>query len=475
MEFSGDNNSGTHVLLFPFPTSGHIIPLLDLANHLINHSLKLTILVTPLVLPLIEPIQEIHPSDSIQTLVLSVPETPPGSNFATRVRATSKLYDPIIDWFHTHPSPPVAIISDFFLGWTLQLACRLGVRRIAFWPSGAFTCLVMSYTWSNVEEIFSKSDENTLVTFNNIPNTPEYPRLQVCTLSSQYKKGDSDWEFLRDGLLDNVKSWGTLFNTCREIEGLYIDQVKKEMGHDRVWAVGPLLNVVGPCYSQRGGLSAMPHDEVMTWLDDKVDDSVVYVCFGSRSILTRQQTAALATSLERSGVNFVWCLRIQKVMDDNEEEEDDPITKEYENRIANRGLIIKGWAPQLAILKHRAVGIFLTHCGWNSILEGISSKVLMLTWPMGADQFIGEELLVNELKVGIKACEGGSQVELTQILCDSIGGARSQKERMRKLHDGVAKAVQEGGSSSQDFHVFVKQLCQLPSKKPSICNKGGPK
>lgn len=470
MEFSGDYNGGAHVLLFPFPTSGHIIPLLDLVNHLINHGLKLTILVTPLLLPLIEPIRAIHPSDSIQTLVLSVPELPAGSNFATRVRATSELYDPIVHWFRTHPSPPVTIISDFFLGWTNQLACRLGVRRIAFWPSGAFTCLVMSCTWSNVEEIFSKSDENSLVTFHNIPGTPEYPRRHVSTLSSQYKKGDSDWEFLREGLLDNAKSWGALFNTCREMEGLFIDQVKKEMCHDRVWAVGPLLplesNVVGPCYSQRGGLSAMPHDEVMRWLDDKVDGSVVYVCFGSRATLTRQQTDALATALECSGVNFVWCLRIQERGHMMVDDEGDAITKEYENRVANRGLIIKGWASQVVILKHQAVGVFLTHCGWNSILEGISSNVLMLTWPMGADQFISAELLVNKLKVGIKACEGDIEVvpdsmELAKLLRDSITGARLQKGRMRKLHDTVLEAVQEGGRSSQDFHAFVKQLCQL--------------
>lgn len=471
MEFSGDNNGGAHVLLFPFPTSGHIIPLLDLANHLINHRLKLTILVTPPNLPLLEPIRAIHPSDSIQTLVLSIPEPPTGSNCATRLRATSELYDPIVDWFRTHPSPPVAVISDFFLGWTHSLACRLGVRRIAFWPSGAFTCLVMSYIWSNLEEIFSKPDENCLITFHNIPNTPEYHRRQVCMLSSHYEKGDPDWEFVRGSLLDNTKSWGALFNSCREIEGTFIDGVKREMGHDRVWAVGPLLqldsNLVGPYYSQRGGSSAMPHDKVMTWLDDKADDSVVYVCFGTHSTLTRQQIDALATALEHSGMNFIWCLRIQEK--GHVASNEDAITKEYENRVADRGLIIKGWAPQVAILRHRAVGVFLTHCGWNSLLEGISSKVLMLTWPMGADQFTSAEMLVNQLKVGIKACEGGGQavpnsIELAQILCDSIGEAHPQKERIRKLHDNVLDAVQKGGSSSQDFNAFVKQLCQLQSE-----------
>ncbi|XP_009590717.1 UDP-glycosyltransferase 89B2-like [Nicotiana tomentosiformis] len=459
--------SGAQVLLFPFPTAGHIIPLLDLANHLINHHLKLTILVTPQNLPLLEPIRAIHPSDSIQTLCLSFPELPAGSSFAARVRATSELYNPIVDWFRTHPSPPVAIISDFFLGWTDKLAFRLGVRRIAFWPSGAFTCLVISHTWSNVEEILSTTNENSLITFTNIPNTPEYPRWKVCTLSSQYKKGDADWEFLRGGYFENMKSWGVVFNSCREIEGVFIDRVKKEMGHDRVWAVGPLLpldnNMVGPYYFQRGGLSVMPRDEVMTWLDEKADDSVVYVSFGSRAMLTRQQADALARALECSGVNFVWCLRIQE--EGHVAGNVDVVTKEYENRVANRGLIIKGWAPQVAILSHRTVSVFLTHCGWNSVLEGISSNVLILTWPMGADQFISAELLVNQLKVGIRACEGGCQVvpdsvELAHILSESISGARPQKERMSKLHHSVLEAVQKGGSSSQDLDAFVKQIGQ---------------
>ncbi|KAM3320544.1 hypothetical protein P3S67_007745 [Capsicum chacoense] len=88
------------------------------------------------------------------------------------------------------------------------------------------------------------------------------------------------------------------------------------MGHDRVWAIGPLLqldsNVVGPYYSQHGGLSVMPHEEVMTWLDDKFDDSIVYVCFRICLTLKRQQKDALATALESSEISFIWRLRIQE-------------------------------------------------------------------------------------------------------------------------------------------------------------------
>lgn len=134
------------------------------------------------------------------------------------------------------------------------------------------------------------------------------------------------------------------------------------MGHDRVWDIGPLLqsdsNVVGPYYSQHGGLSVMPHEEVMTWLDDKFDDSIVYVCFRIFLKLTQQKIDALATALESSEINFIWHLRIQE---GGETGNEDVVIKEYKNRVASRGLINKGWAAQVALLIHQVVGILLTH------------------------------------------------------------------------------------------------------------------
>ncbi|KAE9463923.1 hypothetical protein C3L33_04173, partial [Rhododendron williamsianum] len=264
------SNTSAHILVYPFPASGHIIPLLDLTRLLLTRGLTVTVLVSPSHLPLLQPLLSSHAS--VQPLVLSPEPEPPSSSplgLPAKIRATAALYDPILQWFRSHPHPPVAIVSDFFLGWTHRLATDLGVPRVAFWPSGAFAASIT-------------------------------PHIR-----------DPDSEVMRNGMLANFQSWGAVFNSFTELERVYIDHVKKEMGHKKVWAVGPLLpptdDQTEP--TDRGGSSAVPAHEVMTWLDGKRDESVVYVCFGSRVELTSKQTEVLAAALERSEVHFIWCVQ----------------------------------------------------------------------------------------------------------------------------------------------------------------------
>lgn len=444
----------THVLLFPFPTSGHIIPLLDLADLLLSRRFTITVLVTPSNLPLLQPLQSVYSPDFLRALVLPFPEVSPPSLPAI-IRASSQLRDPVLEWFRSHPLPPVAIISDFFLGWTQNLATRdLGIPRILFWPSAPLPFLILFDTWGNLEKFVDPTDENSLVSFPNIPNSPSFPLWQAADFPRKFVKGNPDWEFLREGFLINSRSWGVILNSFAELEGDFIDGVKKQMNHDRVWAVGPLLPKNDNNNGNRGGSSAVPLHHLTTWLNDKASDSVLYVCFGSRSILTREQASVLATALERSGVNFIW-------------RGDDLIPEGYQNRVANRGLLLKGWAPQVSILRHGAVGAFLTHCGWNSTLEGIASGVLMLTWPLDADQFINARMVVDELGVAIRACEGGTRgavpdpEELADIFVQSLRNDHPKKVTVKKLKDAASKAVQSEGSSSKDMDALIKQLNML--------------
>ncbi|KAJ4771322.1 Glycosyltransferase [Rhynchospora pubera] len=137
-----------------------------------------------------------------------------------------------------------------------------------------------------------------------------------------------------------------------------------------------------------------------------------------------------------------------------------------------KGLIIRGWAPQLIILNHPAVGGFLTLCGWNSTLEAISAGVPMITWPMNGDQSFNEKLVVDILQVGaaVGAKVGGPyfenqqliEVETIKSVIESVVGEGVEGEAMRKrakvLKEKAKAAVQEGGSSYSDLKSLINEL-----------------
>ncbi|KAI3504721.1 hypothetical protein L1887_26398 [Cichorium endivia] len=452
----------THLLVYPFTGSGHIIPLLDLTDVLLRRGLTITVVISPVNLPLLDPLLSSHPS-SLHKLISSDPEINASSTHPLigKVISTQKQFDPIVKWFRSHPSPPVAIVSDFFLGWTSELASHLGIRRVVFTPSGVLGSSIIQTLWRDAADINANSgdrDDNSLVSFTEIPNSPEFPWWQLPPVSRYFKKGDPDYESFRNGMLANMTSWGIVYNTFEELERVYIDHIKKQMGHDRVWAVGPLLpNDDAPIASTgRGGSSTVPPGDLLMWLDDKPDNSVAYICFGSRTTLNEKQMGALTGALELSNVNFILCVNGSG---------SGSIPIGFEDRVGGRGFIVKGWAPQLAILSHRAVGLFVTHCGWNSTLEGVAAGVMMLTWPMGADQYTDEKLLVDELGVGKRVCEGRpnnvpDSVELARLLDESLSGNVPERVKVKELSQAASKAVKEG-TSIRDLNTFVKLLSEL--------------
>ncbi|KAM0961478.1 hypothetical protein ACFX2J_020667 [Malus domestica] len=466
----------THILVFPYPAQGHMLPLLDLTHQLLLRGITVTVLVTPKNLPALTPLLSANPSPSpfVQTLVLPFPphpKIPPGlenvkdigprGNLAV-IDALTNLHDPIVHWFNSHPNPPTAIISDFFLGWTLPLARQLGIRRITFYSSGAFLASIADHCWRNLDII-----KSSLAEFPDVPRSPSFKAEHLPSLPRRYRESEPESERMRNAMLANTESWGCIFNSFHELEGEYLQHLKTKMGHPRVYGVGPLSLLASA--ANGGNLErANPNtdtrkDNVLAWLDGCPEGSVLYVCFGSQTLLNKQQMEALASGLEQSGARFVWVVKTSlagKVNDGS-----GVVPDGFEERVAGRGLLIKGWAPQVMILGHRAVGGFLSHCGWNSVLEGIVGGVLILSWPMNADQFVNAKLLVEYMGVGVKVCEGADGVpdsaELGKAIAESISGESPEKVRAKELRDKAVAAVGDGGSSSKDLDELVKELGQI--------------
>ncbi|KAJ9159524.1 hypothetical protein P3X46_025030 [Hevea brasiliensis] len=134
-----------------------------------------------------------------------------------------------------------------------------------------------------------------------------------------------------------------------------------------------------------------------------------------------------------------------------------------------KGLIIRGWAPQLSILEHEAVGGFVTCCGWNSTLEAICAGVPMVTWPVSAEQFYNEKLVTLVLRIGVAvgaqqwAIDVGDSVKkeaikkaVTYLMASEE--AEEMRCRVKKLGEMGRKAVEEGGSSHSDFNALIEEL-----------------
>ena len=169
--------------------------------------------------------------------------------------------------------------------------------------------------------------------------------------------------------------------------------------------------------------------------------------------------------LEASEQQFIWVVKKDK----NEKEEEDWLPKGFEKRMEGKGLILRGWAPQVLLLDHEAVGGFVTHCGWNSTLEGVTAGVPMVTWPLSAEQFYNEKLVTQVLKVGVDVgvrrwirvvgdCIKRDAIEkaVKRIMVgEETDGMRS---RAKVLGEMAKRAVEEGGSSYSDLNALIEEL-----------------
>ncbi|PAN35925.1 hypothetical protein PAHAL_6G244700 [Panicum hallii] len=456
-----------HVLLVPYPAQGHLLPLLDLAALLAARGLAVTVAVTPGNAPLLAPLVAACPSVGVATLPFpSAPRLlPPGSGENTKdlprhlfrpfTVCLAALGAPLLDWCNAQQRGRrvTAVVSDFFTGWTQPLAAELGVPHVTFSPSCALHLAMSHSLWRHLPRRRRPDDAEEAVTFPEIPGSPSFPWRQLSGLFRQYVAGDEVSEAIRQFFLWNLDSACFVTNSFAALEAPYVERPLPDLASKRVFAVGPLSDAVATS-SDRGGKHAVAPASLAAWLDAFPDGSVVYVSFGTQHALSPPQAASVADALARSSTAFVWAARPGTAVPDG-----------FDAATASRGMVVRGWAPQVEILRHRAVGWFLTHCGWNSVLEAAAAGVAMLTWPMGADQFTDARLLA-EAGVAVLVAEGADAVPDAGRMAGAIAAAVGKegdpvRERAAELGKMAAAAVAEGGSSSRDLEELVEMLANV--------------
>ncbi|XP_028121799.1 abscisate beta-glucosyltransferase-like, partial [Camellia sinensis] len=230
----------------------------------------------------------------------------------------------------------------------------------------------------------------------------EFTRLKAQSWLTTEPKGAKVFEAIVDA---ELKSHGVIINSYYDLEAPYPEYFKNDMGR-KLWLVGPvyLFNKNYEEKAQRGENNSIDGATILNWLDSKEPKSVLYVSFESQVRMAPEQFFVLAETLEASGHSFIWVARYMPESGEHEEGSGRRVLPDgFEERMtkSGKGLIVRSWAPQLLILEHRAVGGFMTHCGWNSTVEGICACLPMITWPLAVEQFYIESLVVDVLKTGI--------------------------------------------------------------------------
>ncbi|KAF2319836.1 hypothetical protein GH714_019529 [Hevea brasiliensis] len=197
----------------------------------------------------------------------------------------------------------------------------------------------------------------------------------------------------------------------------------------------------------------------MQWLDDQPVASVVFLCFGSMGSFGEDQLKEIACALEHSGHRFLWSVRRppppgKQAFPTDYEDPQEVLPEGFLERTAAVGKVI-GWAPQVAILAHPAIGGFVSHCGWNSVLESIWFGVPIATWPIYAEQQFNAFEMVIELGLAVEIKMDYSKESGMIVNCDEIErGIRclmendsEKRKKVKEMSEKSRMALIEGGSS----------------------------
>ncbi|XP_043687541.1 UDP-glucose flavonoid 3-O-glucosyltransferase 7-like [Telopea speciosissima] len=351
--------------------------------------------------------------------------------------------------------------------WATDIAAKFGIPRLIFHGTSFFSLCVLDSLKRYTPHENIKSETETFI----LPGLPDKIELMRSQLPYHLKTRSDLGKLLERVRESKGNCCGVLVNSFYELEPSYADHYRKVIGR-KAWHIGPvsLSNRDIAYKAQRGNIASIDEHACLNWLDSKKPNSVLYVSFGSVAHFTDSQLLEIAMGLEDSGYPFIWVVRSK------EEDEQRWMLEGFEERIIGKGLIIRDWAPQVLILDHPAVGGFVTHCGWNSMLESVSAGVPMITWPLFVEQFYNEKLVTQVLRIGVgvgahewSKFGGGREEKAAAVKREDIekaveqlmgGGEEAERMRSRamELKEMARSAVEGGGSSYIDVTALIEEL-----------------
>ncbi|XP_019191653.1 PREDICTED: beta-D-glucosyl crocetin beta-1,6-glucosyltransferase-like [Ipomoea nil] len=437
------------VVMFPWLAYGHITPFVGLAKNLADRGFLVHLCSTPDNLNSIKNNIPQSYSQSIRLLELHLPESPdlPPHYQTTNglplhlhdaLKKVLKMAEPDFTELLKTLNPDL-LIHDVVNLWAEKVALSLNIPSVRFFTASAAMCSYFTHMLTNPGAEYP---------FPAL-RLRQYEQTKTRELMNQETRN-----FKREETLDTPANQAMmLVNSSREVEGKYIDYLS-ELMKSKVVSIGTTFQAPPP----------VDHETELTdWLARKPASSTVFVSFGSEYFLRKEDLEEIAYGLEISGVNFIWVLRFPKGEEISVEE---ALPKGFLERIGERGRMVEGWAPQAKILGHRSTGGFVSHCGWNSIMESLNLGVPIIAMPMHLDQPMNARLMVEiGAAVEVERDEKGKlhREEMAAALRETVGGENGEK--LKRNVKRISENLRLAGNREMDAVVAeLEKLCNKPER-----------
>lgn len=450
----------SYIAIVSSPGFSHLVPIIEFTKRLIK--LHPNFHVT-CIIPSLGPPPESSkaylqtlPSniDSIFLPPINKEQLPQGADPGLLIQLTVTLSLPSIHKVLkslSSKAPLTALVVDVFAYLTLEFAKEFNALSYFYCPGSAMTLSLILHLPKLDKEV--SGEYKDLKEPIKLPGC--VPLLGFDLPAPTQNRSSGTYK----SFLERAKAFakpivdGIIINTFLEMESDAI-RALQELGNGKI-----RLYPVGPITQKGSSNEADESDKCLRWLDKQPPCSVLYVSFGSGGTLSQDQTNELALGLELSCQRFLWVLRAPSNSSSAaylETINEDPLhflPSGFLERTKDKGLVVPSWAPQVQVLSHNSVGGFLSHCGWNSILESVQEGVPLITWPLFAEQKMNAVLLVDGLKVALRPkfnddgiVEKEEIAKVIKCLMEEEEG-KGMRERMSNLKDSAANALKDGYST----------------------------
>lgn len=269
------------------------------------------------------------------------------------------------------------------------------------------------------------------------------------------------------------KAHGLILNSFEDLDGPFLSNIRSYFS--KTYAIGPLhLNLntrlaakVTSLLSSSNSLWKEDHSSIK-WLDAQSTGSVIYVSFGSLTVLSRNEIMEFWHGLMNSKIKFLWIIRPNMLKGD---ESHDQFMKELVEGCKGIGCIVN-WAPQRMVLAHPSIGGFLTHSGWNSTLESITEGKPMICWAQYVDQRVTSRLVNEFWKIGLDMKDICDRFVVEKMVKELMETKKDEyKKSVEKLSELTKSSVQEGGLSYHNLDRLIddiKELARFTIKNENI-------